>query len=53
MACIASYMYSSETDPLTTTKSLTLFSLFHLEGEVECADGEVDGLRIGLPHGAQ
>ena len=31
----------------------TFLSLLHLEGEVECSDGEVDGLRVGLSHGTQ
>ena len=35
------------------TVVLTFLSLLHLESEVECAYGEVDGLRVGLPHRAQ
>ena len=35
------------------TLVLTFLSLLHLESEVECTYGEVDSLRVGLPHGAQ
>ena len=35
------------------TFGLTLLPLLHLEGEVEGADGEVDGLGVCLAHGAE
>ena len=35
------------------TFGLTLLPLLHLEGEVEGTDGEVDGLGVGLAHGAE
>ena len=36
-----------------TTHTHTLFTLFHLQSEVQCPDGEVDSLGVCLAHRAQ
>lgn len=44
------YMY---TVGKTTDSNLTFLPLFHLKSEVEGTNGKVDGLWVGLPHGAE